>query len=183
MKIGELEEKLMAASRGSKKKIAAASPTRSTEALPSTPKKKTRRSQSKYPALDPALNLKTRTDLIVVDYIHKLNDEEKQWLNKFNEEYVNCSFDRKNLKKNLAAKNKKLKKDCDDRNNARNRCILTRQKATGFIEYLEEHSETLGSNPEQYLNTKMDLENNNYIDKEGNVIMTEKERLTEKTSK
>lgn len=52
------------------------------------------------------------------------------WLNKFNEEYVNDNLDRKNLKNNLH-NTKKLKKDCDDRNNARNRCILTKARASG----------------------------------------------------
>jgi hypothetical protein len=60
-----------------------------------------------------------------------LSEEEKEWLNKFTEEYVNDNIDRKNLKKNLYAKTKKLKKDCDDRNNSRNRDILTLAKAQG----------------------------------------------------
>ncbi len=90
----------------------------------STTRKKSRRGRTKYPALDPGLNLKTRTDLIDYDYVDKLSPEEKKWLNKFTEEYVNASVDPKKLKKNLH-NTEKLKKDCYDRNNARNRCILT----------------------------------------------------------
>lgn len=60
----------------------------------------------------------------------ELSEKEKQWLNKFTEEYVNANLDSKNLRKNLH-KTKKLKKDCYDRNNARNRCILTQVKAQG----------------------------------------------------
>jgi len=93
-------------------------------------KKRTKRSKEKFPALKPHLNLKTRYELIDYDYIEQLSEEEKAWLNKFTEEYINASLDRKNLKKNLH-KTKKLKKDCDDRNNSRNRCILTRAKAQG----------------------------------------------------
>lgn len=72
-------------------------------------KKKTRRSQAKYPALDPKLNLKTRSDILDFDYIDKLpetwtdpktgrkwtNDELKQYLNDFSKEYALASFDKK----------------------------------------------------------------------------------------
>lgn len=61
-----------------------------------------------------------------------MSEKEKDWLNKFTDEYVNANLDRKNLRKNLH-KNKKLKKDCDDRNNSRNRCILTQVKAQGKV--------------------------------------------------
>lgn len=94
-------------------------------------KKETRRSIRAYPALDPAVNLKTRQDLIDYDYVGRLNDDEKQWLNKFTEEYTNAKLDSKNLKKNLHNTDA-LKKDCYDRNNARNRCILTRANAQGL---------------------------------------------------
>lgn len=67
-------------------------------------KKKTKRNQTKYPALDKTYNLKTRTELYENDYINgyhdeetgmsfrPLNDKEKEYLNKFNEEYINASF-------------------------------------------------------------------------------------------
>lgn len=55
-------------------------------------KKKTRRSQAAYPALDPHLNLKTRSDLLDMDYIDQLSDKDKQWLNDFSAEFVNVDF-------------------------------------------------------------------------------------------
>lgn len=55
-------------------------------------KKQNRRSQSKYPALDPKLNLKTRADLLDYDYIDQLSEKDKQWLNDFSNEYVNADF-------------------------------------------------------------------------------------------
>jgi hypothetical protein len=82
-------------------------------------KKTTRRSSSKYPALDPRLNLKTRSELIEIDYLDKLSEKDKQWLNDFNSEFVNADFKtnieegRKRIHKKKRAehpKNKHLKK-------------------------------------------------------------------------
>jgi len=93
--------------------------------------KRSRRSKQKYPDLDPKYNLKTRTDLLDQDYLHKLSDKELEWLNKFNKEEISASFNpnpRKNLNKSKASR-----KRCYDGNNARNRDILTREKATNQI--------------------------------------------------
>ena len=54
---------------------------------------------------------------------------------------------------------KSLKKDCDDRNNSRNRCILTQQKASGrLIDYekIQEKDISVGS-PEDNLIKKEEL--------------------------
>ena len=96
-----------------------------------------RRQKEKYPALNPGLNLRSRHDEIEVDYLHKLSEEEKDWLNKFNEEYVNASLDRQNLDNNLH-KTKKLKKSIDKKNNVRKEDIYTMQKASGKLHYLED---------------------------------------------
>jgi hypothetical protein len=84
-------------------------------------KKQNRRSKAKYPALDPEFNLKIRADAIDYDYVHKLNDKEKEFLNKFTEEYVNASF-KKDKRKNLH-KTKEQVKAIYDSNNARNRDV------------------------------------------------------------
>lgn len=67
-------------------------------------KKKIKRNQIKYPALDKTYNLKSRKELYDYDYVNghhdeetgitirPLNEYEKTWLNKFTEEYVNASF-------------------------------------------------------------------------------------------
>lgn len=104
-----------------------------------------KRSKTKYPNLNPTYNLKTRQDLIDYDYIDKLNDEEKAFLDKFTKEYTNASFEKEDPKrkgkrrklKNLH-KTKKLRKKSYDANNARNRDILTRSKAQGTAYYLED---------------------------------------------
>ncbi len=92
--------------------------------------RKNRRARTKHPALKPELNLKTRYELIDYDYVGDLDDEHLDWLNKFTEEYVNASLDRENLENNIH-NTKELKQDCDRRNNARNRDMLTRAKACG----------------------------------------------------
>lgn len=90
---------------------------------------KGKRAKAKYPALRPELNLKSRYELIDYDYLDELSEEDKRWLNKFTEEYVNASLNSKELDKNLH-NTEDLKKDCYRRNNARNRDILTRAKAS-----------------------------------------------------
>jgi hypothetical protein len=90
-------------------------------------KKSKKRNNSKYPALDPSLNLKSRQHLISdCDYLHKLDEETKAYLNKFNEEYVNASFDHDDPLHNTP----ELKKDCTDRNNARNRDLYLKKEMT-----------------------------------------------------
>jgi len=60
-------------------------------------------------------------------------------LNKFNKETISASFDTENPRKNLH-KTKKLRKECYDRNNARNRDILTRAKASNQVDELYTNS-------------------------------------------
>jgi hypothetical protein len=69
------------------------------------PQKRSRRSRSQYPALDPKLNLKTRFEELdsYEDYIHKLPEtwtdpktgkkyNPKQWLNDFTNEFTHADF-------------------------------------------------------------------------------------------
>lgn len=97
------------------------------------PKKRSRRSKEKYPALRRDLNLKTRYELIDYDYLHKLGPEDLEWLNKFTAEYTNADF--RHTKP--LHKTKKLRRERYSANNARNRCIFTRSKACGQLDYLE----------------------------------------------
>lgn len=195
-------------------------------------KKKTKRSQSKYPALDPSLNLKTRVENLDFDYINTLPEEwtdlatgkkynPKQYLNDFVNEYVHAEFDntkkrihkkkrvenQKNeplrqlkqevldslkvineliLKSNIAHASKvhlkkillkfkdqlkrqfktelsyiddSYKKDAYDRNNSRNRCVLTRAKAQGKASTIDILPETyaMKENVEDELIEAIDL--------------------------
>lgn len=115
--------------------------------------KKSRRSAEENPDLKPEFNLKTRVDLIDQDYLDKLTPAEKKWLNKFNREYVSASFEEKG---NLH-RSKKLKKDSYDRNNARNRDVLTRAKASNNLTDYEELHETSSNNDyEDYIIEQLD---------------------------
>jgi hypothetical protein len=100
-------------------------------------KNTTRRSRHKFASLDPRFNLKSRAELLDFDYLHKLSEKEKEWLAKFSEEYISASFNTKSPRKNLH-KNKALRKSVYDANNARNRDILTRAKASGNCYYIDE---------------------------------------------
>lgn len=122
-------------------------------------KKKTKRSRIKYSALDPAVNLKTRYELIAdYDYLDKLSDKDKAWLNKFTKEYVNADLDTKRPGKNLH-RNKELRKDCYDRNNARNRCVWTKCKASGNFASIDEVPKKVieNENYEEFIVEKIDL--------------------------
>ena len=181
-------------------------------------KRPTRRSEAKYPALDPNLNLKTRIDLLDFDYIDSLPEEwidpktgkkynPKQFLNDYANEAIHADFKTneeegrkrihkkkrvpspKNLElkkvlaeitatisglvalingsrikstskiniKRIINKMKKqirtqvgkemkfiedfYKKDAEDKNNARNSCILTTSKAQGKVKGLMDVNE------------------------------------------
>lgn len=92
--------------------------TKNTEVKEKTVKrKKTRRNNAKYPALEKKYTLSMRQDYLDVEYVNgvydkdgnevirPLTDEEKVWLNKFYEEELNANF---NYDKRMWIINKKL---------------------------------------------------------------------------
>jgi len=90
----------------------------------------TKRSKAKYPALKPQYNSRTRQEYIDYDYVNTLSDKDKQYLNDFTEEWLGGNF---NHETSNLQKTKKQRKDCYDRNNARNRCIYTIAKARSQV--------------------------------------------------
>lgn len=109
-------------------------------------KKKTKRSKSKYPNLVPKLNTKVRQELIDFDYIDKLSEEEKAWLNQFTGEYLGGNFKKtetgKYSSKNLH-KGQTMRKDCYDRNNKRNNDIYSITKGNDMLKTQEVMTEYL----------------------------------------
>jgi hypothetical protein len=97
--------------------------------------KASKRSRCEFPALEKKFNLLSRVDEIDYDYVGKLSKKEKDWLNRFTEEYTNANF---NHKGNILHKTKGLKKSCYDRNNARNRDRFNREKAMHTLYYFSE---------------------------------------------
>lgn len=93
-------------------------------------KKKTRRSNEKYPALKKRFMPKVRQEYLDMDYIDDLNEEEKAWLNKFMDEELNAHF--KNDERDIT-QSKEEKKEIYGKNNARNRCIYGIAKASNMV--------------------------------------------------
>jgi hypothetical protein len=96
--------------------------------------KPTRRSRVQYPGLVKNVNTKVRQELIDHDYIDKLNDKEKEFLSNFNEEYLGANFQHRGKQLH---KSKKRKRDCYNRNNARNRDIYSISNVTGNLTNLD----------------------------------------------
>jgi hypothetical protein len=71
-----------------------------------------------------------RRDATDYDYIDKLTDKEKEFLNTFSEEFIGAKF---NHGKPILNKKDKHKKSCYSNNNARNRCVYSKAIAQNLI--------------------------------------------------
>lgn len=118
-------------------------------------KSPTRRKRYKYPALEKSQNLLTRqdelddilsyskdvpdqmTEVILADGTTKMMNP-KEWLNRFVEEEVHADFQHGGQ---ILNRSKKDKKRVYNKNNARNRCIYTKEKAQGKLEYVEKYED------------------------------------------
>ena len=106
------------------------------------PEKKNSRKSHRYPALIPSLNLKTRHDEIVdvCEYLHLLNEDELDFLNRFIEEEVNCNLNHPGAKLN-DVNDPKVRSRIYGKNNSRNRDVMSREHAQGKMGYLAEIEE------------------------------------------
>lgn len=121
---------------------------------------KNRRESKKYPAVDVTLNLKTRYEEIsdVAEYFDTLPEDAKEWMHSFVEEYINAKFNHKGKK---IHRKTKQKREIYNRNNARNRDILTQSKACGkYVEMDNPMSKKIGVGElmEDYIVAKVDQE-------------------------
>lgn len=71
-------------------------------------------------------NSKIRQEYIDYDYLDKLSDKEKAFLNAFTEEEIGANFNHKGKK---LTKSKKKKREVYGKNNARNRCAYSKSRA------------------------------------------------------
>jgi hypothetical protein len=94
--------------------------------------KKTKRSQTKQPGLRRNLFSKIKQLEHDVDYIHKLSDEDKEFMDQFMTEYLGANL---NSHDNPLHKSKAQRKSVFDRNNSRNRDIMSSATVTNRITY------------------------------------------------
>lgn len=108
------------------------------ESLKGSPKKKNRRSGMKYPALNVDVNLKSRYEEIedLQSYANTLSDQDKAWLNAFSQEEICANFNHNGPKLNDQS-DPKVRSRIYNRNNERNRCIFTRERAQGTLNELD----------------------------------------------
>lgn len=104
-----------------------------------------RRNRKKYPAIDPTLNLKTRYEEImdVASYFHTLPEDAKEFMHAFVEESINAKF---NHKGETIYTDPEDRRKIYNKNNARNRDVLTKAKACGKYVELDDpnHKKIVG---------------------------------------
>lgn len=105
---------------------------------PKKPFKKVARNKLKYPTFHVARAVSNRKEELECDYIDKLNESEKDWLNRFNEETVCANFQHRG---ELLDKSDEYRKECFNHNNRRNRDILRSAETVGLINRIQKESD------------------------------------------
>lgn len=103
-------------------------------------KKRPARSRVKNPGLKKHYHSRIRQEYFDYDYIDKLSEKEKEWLNSFTEEELAANFNHKGKKLN---KTKAQKRKKYNENNARNRCIYSNKRAAGYLGSLDDSAEEI----------------------------------------
>lgn len=141
-------------------------------------------SKAKYPALNFSRQVSNRREYLDIDYLDQLNEEEKEFLNSFLSETVVTNFKHKGKK--LYKKNKDKREFYQD-NNRRNRCMLSKARATGsmllygndpkgqqyFNHKLEEAFglSDFSNDSEDAILTFLEMKNQGLVDNNGNVFI------------
>lgn len=107
-----------------------------------------------YPALSPHHNLKTRFEEIedLASYANTLSEEDKAWLNSYAQEEICANFNHNGPKLNDQT-DPAVRSRIYGKNNQRNRCIFTRERAQNTLNYLDEldlDKENEASNEDSY---------------------------------
>ena len=124
------------------------------------------RNKEKYAALNTNRQVGNRKEYLHCDYVEKLNDKEKEFLNSFLEETVIANFKHKG-KRIIKSRKEELKIYVE--NNARNRCTLSKARVTGMLDDVELTDDTRknidrASDVEDGLIVQLSLRNKGYID-------------------
>lgn len=117
--------------RYEKKQASSQKKSTSTSSLSEKKQPNGRRKSVKYPALIKKYNVRNRHDLMDIDYLDKLSEDEKAWLNNFNEEVI-CAKPKK------LYKSKKKKRELYNENNARQRDMYSRAKSDKKLVSIEQ---------------------------------------------
>lgn len=95
-------------------------------------KKRHKYQKQKYPALNVAYQVANRRELLDVDYIHKLSDKEKKWLDSFLQETVITNFDHDGK---ILIKDQETRRELYRDNNRRNNDVMSKLKTEGRLYY------------------------------------------------
>jgi len=122
---------------GTKKKSTAKK--RTTKRKKAVQKKK--RDLVKTPGLNKNLFSRIKQEYHDLDYSNNLSIKDQKWMSQFMEEYLGAQLDEETLqnkyKRKAFHKSKKKRKDCFDRNNARQRDIYGLSRAIGTLDNLD----------------------------------------------
>jgi hypothetical protein len=97
--------------------------------------KKVPRSKLKYPSFNVLRAVANRREELEIDYLDQLTEEEKAWLNQFQEEHVLANFQNKDK---LLDKSDEYRKERYRANNCRNRDTYINNKVAGKLLMLDE---------------------------------------------
>lgn len=117
-----------------------------------------KRAANKYPGLHRELHPKTRWEYLDGDYYSGLSDEDKEYMSKFNEEYYGASLAKADAPETWDDdfhNTRKLRKECTDRNNARNRDLYTILHTRGLVEDIK----LKDGNASEELNSQLEVDN------------------------
>lgn len=128
--------------------------------------KKQKKKRGRWDNLKKNKNLKLRQDYMDVHFlngvksvtgkgkgIRPLTEKEKDWYNEFYGEYYNASVNHESYDNQLHD-DEDLVRDCYDRNNSRNRCLLNKGKAINKVEFRtwgEFDQDTISDSFDEYL--------------------------------
>lgn len=104
-------------------------------------KKTKKRSELKFPSLNPRYNNRIRQEYQDYDYVDQLSNEEKQFLEDFNKEYYQASVGKQKDEgiNNRFTKGREAVKEAQDNNNHRNNdtygIIRNKVSATKLLDY------------------------------------------------